>query len=153
MTLDAFLQMIYDVCSKYVIIVLSGAFGGILSHIHRNDGKLYSHYKINLSENEKGHIYLGYWGDIILGAGAGLLATLPLDITAPKGIYVALIGGFGGGNFIAKQALKTEEEKAALTSSMPNIPEPRKPEPNNPEPEYIDVELDIEDQNSGGEKK
>lgn len=106
---------------NFIAIIIAGAFGGLLSAIHLNDGKLISPEVIKIEGQKRGQLFLGFWADVILGAGAGLIATIPLDIQFPKCIYVAIIAGFGGGNFIAKQAKETAEAKAHATGRLPDF--------------------------------
>jgi hypothetical protein len=129
----------------FLIIIASGAFGGLLSSIYLNDGALISPKKIELDLSDgtkRTHTHLGFWSDVFLGAGAGLIASLPLGLEFPKYIYVAMLAGFGGGSFIAKQAKLTAEEKISAQDKLPNIT----PTNNNASDEdEVTFELDVPD--------
>lgn len=124
---------------NFTAIIVAGAFGGLLSALHLNDGKLSPPEKIKITGLGKKQLYLGFWTDIILGAGAGLIATIPLDLQFPKCVYVAMIAGFGGGNFIAKQAKDTEKERVIANNDLPTI---GSVQPKQDEDGLYEIELD-----------
>ncbi|WP_150270824.1 hypothetical protein [Paenibacillus tepidiphilus] len=104
-------------------LLISGGFGGVLSGLYLNDGSWVSPAKIEIDTlHVKRNIYnLGIYSDILLGMGAGLIAALPLGLEYPKYIYVAMLGGFGGGSFIAKQAKMTLDAKLKSQEELPEL--------------------------------
>lgn len=112
---------VYDV----LFILLSGAAGGLLSGLYLNEGIIQLPRKLrpDAAGMARNQYHLGIFADIILGMGAGVIGALPLDLEFPKYIYVAMIAGFGGGNFIAKQAKLTAEDKARSADELPDLPE------------------------------
>lgn len=127
-----------------VLVIGSGAFGGFLSAIHLNDGKIWLPSKLIQVEDGSKYLTLGLWADIILGIGAGLIATLPLGLSGAQAVYVALLAGFGGGNFIAKQAKLVEQARNKANHRLPVLPTAHKIEG-----EEQVLELDITD--TGGD--
>ncbi|BFH59800.1 hypothetical protein [Paenibacillus azoreducens] len=110
--------------TDFVVIISSGSFGGLLSSLYIHDGALIlpKRIELELSDGTKRRNYhIGFLSDIILGAGAGLIGALPLGLEFPKYIYLAIIAGFGGGSFIAKQAKLTAEEKVSSQDKLPTI--------------------------------
>ncbi|WP_151734370.1 hypothetical protein [Paenibacillus tengchongensis] len=106
-----------------MVLLISGGFGGVLSGLYLNDGNWVSPAKIEIDTlHVKRNIYnLGIYSDILLGMGAGLIAALPLGLEYPKYIYVAMLGGFGGGSFIAKQAKMTLDAKLKTHEELPEL--------------------------------
>lgn len=104
-------------------MLLFGAFGGFLSAIYLNDGKIIKPGTID-EEDGKSNYFLGLFADIILGAGAGLIASLAMGLEYPKYIYVSMLAGFAGGNFIAKQAKTLAEDKVKGVTDFPTISNP-----------------------------
>lgn len=133
----------------FISIMLAGAAGGFMSAIYLNEGKIIPPQRITAAEGQKDHWSLGIWADIFLGIGAGLIATIPLEIGYPKGIYVALLAGFGGGNFIAKQAKVTAENKLEVSNKLPELNTPTV----SPGQQFVDVEIETDDSPEGGQPK
>ncbi|MCJ8012101.1 hypothetical protein MUG84_10135 [Paenibacillus sp. KQZ6P-2] len=110
--------------TDFLMIIASGSFGGLLSSLYIHDGSLVMPkiIEMELSDGSRRKNYhIGFLSDIILGAGAGLIAVLPIGLDFPKYIYMAIIAGFGGGSFIAKQAKLTAEEKISSQDKLPTI--------------------------------
>ncbi len=110
--------------TDFLVIIASGSFGGLLSSLYMHDGSLILPKVIELEFSDgsrRKNYHIGFLSDMILGAGAGLIAVLPIGLEFPKYIYVAIIAGFGGGSFIAKQAKLTAEEKVSSQDKLPTI--------------------------------
>ncbi|MFP4976150.1 hypothetical protein ACE6ED_12175 [Paenibacillus sp. CN-4] len=110
--------------TDFLVILAAGSFGGLLSSLYIHDGSLILPKGIELELSDgstRKHYHIGFLSDIVLGAGAGLIAVLPIGLEFPKYIYVAMIAGFGGGSFIAKQAKLTAEEKVSSQDKLPPI--------------------------------
>lgn len=110
--------------TDFLVIIASGSFGGLLSSLYIHDGSLILPKIIELEFSDgsrRKNYHIGFLSDIVLGAGAGLISVLPIGLEYPKYIYVAIIAGFGGGSFIAKQAKLTAEEKVSSQDKLPTI--------------------------------
>lgn len=118
--------------TDFLVIIASGSFGGLLSSLYIHDGSLIlpKIIELELSDGSKGRNYhIGFLSDLVLGAGAGLIAVLPIGLEFPKYIYMAIIAGFGGGSFIAKQAKLTAEDKVSSQDKLPTIVASSVPDP------------------------
>lgn len=137
--------------TDFAVIIASGSFGGLLSSLYIHDGSLILPKIIELEFSDgsrRKNYHIGFLSDIILGAGAGLISALPLGLEFPKYIYVAMIAGFGGGSFIAKQAKLTAEEKISSQDKLPTIIASSAPDTDSPD--EVTFELAIPDRK--GEK-
>ncbi|WP_136607782.1 DUF4257 domain-containing protein [Paenibacillus dokdonensis] len=138
--------------TDFLVIIASGSFGGLLSSLYIHDGSLIlpKIIELELSDGSRRKNYhIGFLSDIILGAGAGLISVLPIGLEFPKYIYVAIIAGFGGGSFIAKQAKLTAEEKVSSQDKLPTIIASSIPDTD--DPKEVTFELAISDRK--GEKQ
>lgn|GEM_PF-3950248 len=107
----------------FLFIILAGGFGGLMSSLHLNEGVFVapSVIEIEYTTHKRKIYHFGSCSDIVLGMGAGLIASLPLGLEFPKYIYASVLAGFGGGAFIANQAKITAEDKARSQTELPDL--------------------------------
>ena len=87
---------LYLTVAQGIGCVACGLFGGILNHI------LVVRSLGSVPNNDRPHTWeYGLGGDILIGAGAGLLVYLyGYDLPIGRILALALVGGVSGGNFL-----------------------------------------------------
>lgn len=116
---------------NWLVVLGSGAFGGLLHVLYQNDGKLELPKKRREADGTP-KLDLGFFADLLLGVGAALVATLMSQqgilltvstgdkTVSVEGALLCLLAGWSGGAFLAKQALATEKAKVeVLTKTHP----------------------------------
>ena len=94
------------------IILMLGAFGGLLNHLYFHNNNLL--LPAVEQENEKKVLSLGFLAEMILGIGGALVAAFLLVESGElfRQAAIALLGGFGGGGLLAQNAANLERQRA-----------------------------------------
>lgn len=94
------------------VILILGAFGGLLNHLYFHNNNL---ILPGLDEeNGKKILGLGFLAEVILGIGGALVAAFLLVESGDlfRQAAIALLGGFGGGGLLAQNAANLERQRA-----------------------------------------
>ncbi|HAH96536.1 MAG TPA: hypothetical protein DHD79_12315 [Firmicutes bacterium] len=103
-----------------LVILAIGGFGGLLNHLYIHDNRFLLP-RLTGNDGEIG-IALGFLADFILGAGAALATRYLIlngnNATVIAQAAIALIAGFGGGSFLAKNAVELEKERFKTVATL-----------------------------------